>query len=234
MRLLSISSSRAVWLFATNDLNPQGKHHPELMNAVRDRYKIEAMPTPAQILELQSKKQGLPIAVGSFDWSGGNAAIHATLFPDGITAETRAGTDAGDEFIADLVGWLHSEFGMTDSKDLTIRKIYNSEVYVHLSVALNAINPKLNKFADAVGHKASWPAPDLGFEVTGITISPNPAPRLQNPHPPFRLERDASAPFEDERYYSNGPLRTVDHLALLAKFEATMSIKSPSGRTRRS
>jgi hypothetical protein len=222
VKLLSISNAKAIWLFPTQDLNPKGIAVPELMSAVRDRYKFHTMPTPAQFHEFQTKKSGIPFSGGSFKSSDGLVEVSVTYFADGIMAESRAGTEVGDEFIADFLAWIKTDYSMIDPDTLKIRRIYTNEVYVEMNHPLALMNPKLNNIAERFADAASWPIPH-GVEVTGIAFGANPVATTNPPLPALKIERDANAPFENNRYFSVAPLQTQKHLVLLAEFEEAMA-----------
>ena len=220
MKLLSISNAKSIWLFSTNDLNPRGMRIDGLLDGLRERYKFQIMPTPVQLHEFVTKREAVQLSMGAFDWSGGAAAIALTYYSDGLMVETRAGTQAGDEYLSDLLGWLKATYGMTDASLLPIRKIYASEMYVSMAKNLTMIHPKLKGFAENFGSKVFWPNPSLAFDVTGISFGADPISKAQ--HPPFKLERDIQAPFEHNRYFSSAPLPTDEHLTLLEQLESLL------------
>jgi hypothetical protein len=217
MKLLSIANSKAIWLFSTLDLNPKGASMEGLMAAVQERYQFKVIPTIAQLVEFATNKTALRFAMGDFQLGDEKFGIALTYYADGLMVETRAGTTIADDCLADLLQWATNTYSTTDYKALKIRKIYASEVHVSFDQSLGMINPKLANFGAAMARKARWPQPTPHFEITSVAFGGDPGSKSQ--HPPFRIERDASAAFEDQRYYSAAPLQTSDHLEMLKQFE---------------
>ena len=221
MRLMSILNTKAIWLFKTNDLNPRGAPNIKLVADLHARYQFQTMPTPAQIAEFLTKKTGVLFGLGTFAAKGGPASVSVTYYADGLMVETQSGTEVGDEFLADFLEWLRTTHATTDIATLTVRKIYSTELYFTMERNLTLANPKLQAFAEKFGRGAQWPDMELQFGVTGITFGPDPISKGQ--HPPFRLERDTTTPFSENRYFSAAPLQTEDHLAMIREFEDALS-----------
>ncbi len=220
MRLLSIHATRVIWLFSTNDLNPIGLGLRNLFSDLQERYKFGIMPNAAQVHEFVTKKQGVPFSAGTFTSSKGAVTISVTIFSDGITVDSRADSSASDEFLTDLLTWLHSKHGLVDFKTLRINKSYISEVYFTMEKSLNSLNGPVSKVAVGLGKTVPSVTKNLHFEISGISFSPD--PEQNSKHVNFRIERDAKAPFEDSRYYSIAPLPTQDHLSVVKKLTALL------------
>jgi len=86
--------------------------------------------------------------------------------------------------------------------------------------SLNFINPRLKDFGALFGSRVNWPTPISSVDVIGITFGADPSSKAQLP--PFRLERDAQAAFDDARYFSAAPLTTEDHWKLLLQLEGAL------------
>jgi hypothetical protein len=217
MKLLSISNAKAIWLFPTVDLNPLGRHRAGLLEAVRDRYEFQQVPNADQLLLFATKKQALTFSLGHFNSAQGPVEVALSYYADGLIAETRAGSEVSEEFLADLLTWAHDSYGTTDFTTLKITKVFSSELYVSFENNLNSLNERLPQIAVAYGSKAQWPGESRRFQVTGLTFGVDPASKSQVP--PLRIERDINAPFDNSRYYTVAPVPTPDHLALLRQFE---------------
>ena len=222
MKLLSIARSKAIWLFPTNDLNPKGAFNGDLLDSLRSRYNFQVVPTPAQLFEFDTKKQAVQLAMGSFKSTDGEVGVSLTYYTDGLIAETRGTTARADEFLADVLAWVHDEYGYAEPSSLKMRKVYSSELHVSLQDTLSLINPALDNIAGAYGTRAKWSGQSNRFEVTGISFGSDPASKAQVP--PFRLERDINAPFDEQRYYSVAPLQTADHLQILGQVESLLHL----------
>lgn len=217
MKVLQVSNTKSIWLFSTNDLNPSGIAHDGLLEAVRDRYQFQVVPTNAQVLDAVNKKQPVQLGAGTFKSSHGLVGVSLTYFADGLMAETRNSTGVGDELLTDLLDWLNSTYQMTNHREMKVRRIYSNELYLTFDNNLSFVNPKLRGIAAKYGAKAEWPNSTNRLEVIGISFGADPSSKSQLP--PFRIERDSNAAFEDARYFSIAPLQTEDHMELLRHME---------------
>lgn len=212
MILLNVRTARAIWLVDSRDLNPRGIDAVPLLAAIRDRYKFQVSPKTAEQMD-ETSKDGIVFAGGSFS---GNTVLKATMFSDGIVVDTVQSTDLSEQFLADVLQFLSSQFGLAYAPEMVYKKLYLSEMIVKTEKSLNklfapiaAVTQQLNQLT---GDSFEPFGLGLAIDVTKSTTKPS----------PFKFEREVGKSFDQNRYYSSGPLRTADHLELLKKLEALL------------
>jgi len=216
MNLLSVNVARSIWLFPLNDLNPRGKSlYPALFSFLVQKYSFLKYPTAVDQFDEQ---KGIKFELGNFyNRANTTVIVNASIFSDGVVAETRSTTDDADAFLAEAMDAVCQEYGLTPMANIRMRKIYLSEIFVQTQQSLNLLNDKLDHF----GHRLSADIsgfPEQTWEASGISFSVDQGVQQAKPIP-FRLERAANTAFSDNRYYSVAPLQTEKHLRLLDDLE---------------
>jgi hypothetical protein len=213
MRLLTVRVARSIWLIPFSHLNPRGRNILPALPAVVERYGFAKPPTPESITATPLK---IVFEMGSFtNPQGVPTAVTLTLHDDGLVADTRSSTDDGDLFLADLLSWAAEEYQLADYKELGVKKVYSSEVFVKFQKPLDVFNEKFSTFADAI-KSGLGPDQQEPMELVALIFGSDPANGRQSL---LRIEREANAPFGENRYYSYAPIKTTRHLELLDLFE---------------
>ncbi len=218
MELLNVLKAQSVWLFDANDLNPRGKHiFPDLIEWLKDRYEFQQAPKSPDDLD---ETKGLAFKQGSFPLGKDLVTVEATIYTDGLIANTWSSTRATDLFLEDALSNAAKEFDLKYPASLVRSKTHLSELTIRMDGSLSKLNPKLESFADRLsrvhGHKGATP-----FEVGGISFWSD-VSSVALKFAPFALERKANTPFSENRYYSKAPLHTDEHVELLGDFERIM------------
>jgi hypothetical protein len=209
MILLNVRTARSIWIVDSRDLNPRGIDITPLLSAVRDRYKFQIFPKPGEPVD-ESSKDGIVFGNGSFS---GNTVVKATIFSDGIVVDTTQSTDLSEAFLADVLQFISTQFGLTYSPDMVQRKIYLSEVIVRATKNLNRLFAPVSVIAQELNTMTGLLFEPFGFGFAMDTTTSTARPTL------FKFEQEAHKPFSQNRYYSSAPLRTTAHLELLNKLE---------------
>lgn len=218
MNLCSIKLARSIWLLPVNDLNPRGRYFYNVIAAMLDRYSFAKVPT---IEEAVTDPNRLEFVQGLFQNSNGERiSVNLTVHSDGLVADTGSSTLDCDDFLLDLLNWLHDEFGYEDHSAFAIKKMYISELYFNMNGYQRMINPALEPFLQSlppnvVGHG------EPEFEVSGVAIGVDPESSFKPAA--FRIERAENVPFSENRYYSVGPFQTETHLNLLQELESLLT-----------
>jgi hypothetical protein len=216
MTTLNVRTARAIWLVDARDLNPRGLEILPMLDAIRDRYSFQVYPRTIEEANEQDPK-GIVFAGGSFDIDGGRYAIvKATMYGDGIVAESVLSTDFTEAFLADALSFLSGEFGLTYRPEMIHKKIYLSELVVHTEKSLNPLFSKLSGLGESLSRLTGQIFEPTGFSF-GIDTQATPARPV-----PFRLEREVNKGFDQGRYYSAAPLRTSEHEDLLRELEGML------------
>ena len=216
MTILNVKTARAIWLVDARDLNPHGIDIQPILTAIRDRYSFQTFPgTPEEADETSPK--GIVFMNGYFTvGSARHTIVKATIFGDGIVVDSALSTDFSESFLADVLTFLSTQFGLTYRPDMVYTKIYTSELIVrtdkdldHLFAPLATIKERLNLLSE---HR---------FEPAGFLFNIDPQKTTARPAP-FRFEREVGKAFSQRRYYSSAPLRTIQHEELLGQLEAIL------------
>jgi hypothetical protein len=221
MRLSAILLARVLAFVETSDLNPRGKtFFPDLVQEAVQRYRFQKFP---QALEDFDETKGVELAEGK---SGDDTIQKLTIFNTVLVLETRSNTEDSKRILEEMLVWGKEKFGLNYNPGMIRRFAYVSDVTFYSDVPLmKAIRP-LQRLAEKTGEAVSsvWREP-IKYEPLVLTIGHDPTSR-KNPIAPFTIQRRAEARFEENKYFSEAPLSTDDHLALLEQFEADMKAAS--------
>ncbi len=213
MKVLSVNSARSIWLVRVIRLNPRGRSLLPAIAGLAERYHFSKLP-PAASLAMQPLD--LKFENGVFvDSNGTPVAVNLSIFDDGLIAETRASTDEADRFLADVLSWASSEFGLPHYSELGVENLYSSELTVQL--ILSGIFGR--KFAGITAQLKQGVSnnPGVPMELTALHFGPDPARSKRVA--PFKVERLINTPFERNEYYSAAPVPTSEHIELLRAIE---------------
>jgi hypothetical protein len=216
MQLLSVGVARSVWLFDLNELNPTGKSlFPEILLWAGEKYSFQAF--PKTISEIDEKTKSYLFKMGQFHTQDGAINVNLSFYNDGLVAESWASTAKTDEFLEDLIRSASQEYGLIYRPDMIRSKRYVSELNARLDFGLNSINPRIARFSEMLS--GMFRAHNLPpFELTGMVFGLDSSAHSYKPHG-FTVERKLGAPFSENRFWSQSPFTTSDHLQALSEFE---------------
>jgi hypothetical protein len=216
MQKITVGLARSIWLFDTNELNPAGKSiFPDLMIWLGEKYSFQTF--PKSIADLDQEKKGYIFKTGEFQSPEGAITVNFSFFGDGVVAETWSSTEDGDAFLEELLRSAASKYGLAYTPDMIRTKTYISELTVELNHALADINPKITRFCETLNgiFARHHLAP---FEMTGMRFAPDVTKTSYKP-PGLFIERKQGAPFSENRFWSQSPFTTKEHLFALEEFE---------------
>lgn len=211
MIVTSVASARAIWLFDINDLNPRGRYiYDQLFPWLVERYRFAQVPSHSRD-QVDNAWQFLD---GMFV-NRANTPINVTLkvYNDGLVSETRSSTDDSEAFLTDALTAGVEQLGLTFTGSMVHRRMYASELNLASDKALDAINPRMHEFLNALSE-----AVGMKCEPTSLAFGGEPVSQAI-----FRFERKANVPFSQNKYWSLAALSTSDHLALLERLEALLT-----------
>jgi hypothetical protein len=215
MKVLYVESAKATWIFDLRLLNPRGVTITSLMAGVAERYKFAKIPASP----LDVKDGGLSFVEGIFRNSKGiDLGVSLMVYGDGLVADTFSNTDNTTEFLRD-VGKFAAESGFAFPAEVEVGKAFTSILGVECDTPLLVLNPRLEAITRLINDKLiTMDSRPRSFELTGITmfsedIGQNKSPAL------FRFERKVGALFSQDRYFTQAPLETDKHIAVLEEFE---------------
>jgi hypothetical protein len=220
MQLLNVALARSIWLFDVNELNPTGKSiFPDAFVWLGEKYSFQTF--PKSIADIDQEQKGYLFKAGEFQTDEDTITVNFSIYNDGLVAETWASTEKGDALIEDILRSTAGKYGLPFRPDMVRKKQYVSEVNVRLDHALSNVNPKINRFCEALNGlflRHHLPA----FEMTGMIFAPDTSASSYKP-PGLMIERKAATPFAENRFWSKSPFTTKEHLFTLGEFEKLLA-----------
>lgn len=211
MEVIGYDTSSLTALFMAG--RPQGQF-PLIrsMGELVKRYSFAVVP---KIEQLDSPK--VEFRLGQFKDLGIESF---SIYGDGVVITSKVSTDVLDDFLDDVCKWMESALGLRRIETHTINRSYESGLFVRseakLLRALDALAPiqeMIEKSVkSAMGLEAKFESFGISFAADHSLI-PGMKPGM------FRVERRAGLGFDTDYYVSTAPMRTADHLKILAKLE---------------
>ncbi len=197
----------------------------ELISAVKQQY---------QFLKPDVAASNAPIdfQAGKFEYDGKVTSIEQFVVAyvgnraTSLGASTRISSDASESFLEKVIEWAAREYGL-DTKEV-LPRAYFSQVEFVLSKPLSEHFAKLGEMGGAItSFVQSYGLKDCplyefgGFSmhfdlVENDDLKPNPQP--------FAIERRVGSSYEERKYFSQAPLRTQDHKAILERLERLLDL----------
>jgi hypothetical protein len=214
MKLQSIQVAKTTWLMDVGETNPRGKNiFTDFVPAMVSEFHFKTVPQ-----EGGDFKDGMKFSLGTFITSAGDAIqVAFALYSDGVAADTYSSTDASEEFLNE-VARLFIEMGYVFDPSMIRKKIYLSQLFLSCDKPLTGLNPKLIDFAKRISETTGLGIP---YATSAIEFWPDQS-RVFKPAN-FGLQKRAGDDPEDNRYWSQAPLQTRDHLKLLDELEAILA-----------
>ena len=215
MRLHEYETSRIARFYDVTASGGQVIFGARLVRALEERYGFVETPKTVAQYDFQA---GVLFLHGLF---GGETVIdRVQIYNNGITVDAKADTDVCDAFLADLVEWAHKEGGMNLSPTPQLVPPYSSQVVVEASMSLASTFAALNEHAAYIQKTlSSYGVETPPGEVAGFAIMSD----LADARWQYRLERRINTEASQNLYFSSAPLKTRDHLSLLAQLEKSLS-----------
>lgn len=216
MTVLNVRQARAIWLVDARDLNPYGIDIWPILSALRERYNFQTYPKSIEEAN-ESDPKGITFANGSFAvGSSRHSIVKATMYSDGIVADSALSTDFSEAFLADVLSFLSAQFGFTYRPEMVHTKLYVSELIVRIPKDLNGLFSSLTAITEQIRLVAG-----RNFQPAGFGFTTDPADSNARAVA-FRFEREVGKPFSQRRYFSSAPVRTSQHEDLLRQMESLL------------
>ena len=213
MKIETIISAKSIWLFDLRTINPRGRSLFRVIVPALQQWFGFVSPT-----EFDEEK-GVRFAGGEFTPSGRGddmTGVEIIVYNDGVVATCTTSTEDSDSFLESACSRLAKEGIITYRPEIVGKKQYASEVIARSdkSLQLPQLNSVYNIMSDYVGVDNSL----LSWWSIKLDVDPKTSRRQV----PFQFERRANTPFEENLWYSHGPLTTVQHKAVLDAIEAAL------------
>jgi len=213
MELLHVELTKITYLTILR--RPKGQLFlPLAAQGLVDRYHFQGLP------ENLLSEPPLTFEHGVFDDS---AIAELRVYNDGLVVSSACRSETLDAFIQDLLIWTKTTYEMQEIQQLRQGAIYESALVVQLDIDPDRIIPWARPIEKMVSAKwESYGRPKFKFEFDCISVSPDPSERSLVPIN-FLVERRAGVSFDKNIYFSAAPLKTSDHLEVLAEFEKSLT-----------
>jgi len=220
MELKAVLQAQAMWF-----LRPTGTYGylPKAVSALQAKYSFAKAPTETELANWGTNQTTpLVFRAGTFPKKDRTIDIDVLqIFPHGVLAGTNTSTDDTEDYLGQLTAWAAQTFKIEYEK--IAGPAFSSQVEVKLTKPLNAFFPRMKTVCEAASAIVSdFFVNKPPYEVAGITFSFDRTVFMPSP-PNFRVERRENAPYVNNLYFSEGPFRTKDHLALLKLLEESLA-----------
>jgi hypothetical protein len=216
MQLAAVLLARTLLFVESFDLNPRGKaYYPDIVQGLVEKCGFQKFP---QKLEDFDETKGVEFLSGRW----GDVTIETVkIYNNGVLLDTRVSTAESERIIKEALTWAASQFGLVYSPKMITRRGYVSNLTFHSDIPILAMaNSPIAKllqrasqaFSQTTGDKTPW-------GPTILTMNSEQIPRKPL-HAPFTIQRRAETTFAENKYFSEAPLPTDEHIRLLESFEA--------------
>lgn len=208
MKLVSIESSRIILLSTFR--RPSGPVYvPDLAAAIAARYGFVKRPEGQDLLA----SDALRFHVGKFR----DVQIQDfEIYPDGLIVTSTSKTTVLDEFLTDVTVWAKEEWGLAAMEFPNPEKHFESAIVVRfdddLGKVFRASNIALSVLNNVYSNGGYAPA---SFHFSGVIADSDSTARLKRRRT-FFIDRRVGTSRNEHVFYSEAPLRTDDHLKVLA------------------
>jgi hypothetical protein len=222
MKLLSVLQAQSVKAIRVNG---SYGYLPELISALRTRYHFVGGPQPVDIVAASpvepanTPARPLVFTQGVITLEDRQIAIqHLQVFQAGLIVTTLTNTNDSDLVVRDIIQWASSlniqleelkpSVGHSSQLDFKLDKPLSQ-----LFVRLLEIGPTITQMLEPFWEQRP------GYELTGVTFHYDTTKYPTFSPPMFRIERRAQQSFDTNIFWSEAPLSTDNHVALLRRFE---------------
>ena len=214
MQLSGVTLARVLAFIELTDLNPKGTlYYPDLVQALVEKLRFMKYP---QTIEEFDEQKGVEFAGGT--WAG-ISVEKTTLYNNGILLDTRSSTDDSERILGELLEWATGQFKLHYRPEMIRRKAYVSNFTFNSDLPLLCPTTALTRLSrDLAKGVEESRSTQFDFQPTRIDIDFDRS-QLQVAMAPLTIQRRSTAPFSDNKYFSEAPLRTQTHIDLVEKYE---------------
>jgi hypothetical protein len=216
MKVTAIKQARLIALFDIDELMPIGLiSMAKIVPAIAQRFEFQRFTTPEGGEDKDSSK-GFEFFEGMWNET---PVQRLAIFNDGIIVDTRVSTSRSREILIESMDWAKDQFGLKTGKDILRRLRYLSTLTFQSKAPIlapcTALSNAANRMTAAMG---SITGLDRGYAGTRIDINFD-RTTDKEPIAGLTIQTLALEPFQANRFFSQAPLPTDEHIALLEKFE---------------
>jgi hypothetical protein len=173
-----------------------------------------------------------PQTVADFDLSKGISFSHGyfenrmvidkfRIYNNGVVVETKETTDDCVRIISDITAWGAEKGGVLFEENTSSPELYLSHFEVEMAVDLQGASRKFQTISEQINRYMSS-YKEIGRDFRLSTMSFQLDPLLGGPTS-FKFERRNGKSFAENLYFSSAPLKSQDHVSLLAAIETAFT-----------
>lgn len=218
VRLSAIILARVLAYIETFDLVPKGTvFYPDLVRALVERYSFQKFP---QSIDQFDEMKGVEFHEGK---AKGVVIDRLIIFNSLLQLETRAGTDESKQILEDILLWATTKFKLNYKPGDIRHFAYVSSLTFYSDAPLLVPTTPISNLADRTSRIVSeiW-GEDIQYYGLNIGVGHDPLARKYG-MASFYITRRAETRFSENKYFSEAPLPTADHLRLLEEYEREVS-----------
>jgi hypothetical protein len=215
MRITAIKLARVIALFDPDELAPDGRVSLTRVTAeIAKKFQFQKFPTPG---EQPDDKKGVAFLDGT--WND-TPVMKLTIYNDGIIVDTRSSTTRSLEILKESLHWARLELGMRFEEEMLRRTRYLSSFSFFSEAPILTHSQAMNNAAMAMAELTkSITGQTRKYEGSRIDLDFDHSAN-RDTVAPFTIQRLGVESFESNRYYTQAPLPTEAHIALVEQFEA--------------
>ena len=215
MRFSAIELSRVLAFVDLNELNPYGSiSFARIVPKIVEKLEFSSFPKTFEELD---ESKGIKFEEGA--WSG-IPIQQMTVYNNGFLLDTRNGTDVSLQVLHEVFDWGVAEFGLAVPQDALQRVRYLSRFTFYSGAVAKVGGLPVRRIAETLSKSiADITGKKRPYEIIRIDVDFD---RLEEKAPiaPFTIQHRITTPFEDEKFYTEAPLPTDLHIALVEQLEA--------------
>jgi enamine deaminase RidA (YjgF/YER057c/UK114 family) len=221
MKLIGYINAFAAYRERVEEVSPmRGYVLTELVETVRAAFQFQVCPqlpmTPEQLAAAT-----LQFYLGRYEAGGDNFGVGLLIMETGGDIIKAMTTDQAEKALDHLVEVLDQKLGYRLG-EASKTKVVVSNVVVEFDEAFERSIDRIGAIASTIN--TALPGDEiLGLKrlAFGVPVTRAPLTQMEMLEmADFLIERRVEVPLEANRYYCSAPMRTNDHLALLAQIEA--------------
>ena len=217
MKVLSVIRAESVR--AVRTVGGDFGYLPQAVSALVKEYGFIGLPT-TQELATSDPTKGIAFRRGKLDIGEKLIPIdYMQIFPAGLSVATHSHTSESDVVLDHIMNWAQSTFRLA-FEPIKPGIGHSSALELRLDKPLPELLPLVRDVGNAITKGLDkWWGFDPNYELITLnmwfdrTKYPQFAPTL------FRLERRENVGFEQEVYFSEAPMSTDNHIAVLTRLE---------------
>lgn len=201
-----------------HDLNPKGTVFlPELAHELVQKYKFLKSP---QKLEDFDEQKGVEFGAGK---AGDTVIDRLTVWNSALLLITAASTTESKRILEEMLQSAKDKFGAAYAPEIVKKWLYVNSFTFYSDVDFDsAINPALHKLYDKLSQQVSEMHHfKFKYQFTGLTSDFDKSV-AKTTLASFTLQRRAETAFTENKYFTEAPLSTEQHIKLIEELEAAL------------